>query len=138
MSIKLTYEFDTEEQLSTFLLRGLTPAVATPVQPAATAPVAPIATPPAQPQTPVQPEVAAPVAPVAAPAAPAKASAKVPGQPVTIVQGATTNGIRAALRKVFNTKGATAATNILKEFGAVRVSDVPADKYADFLKACAA
>jgi len=52
---------------------------------------------------------------------------------------ATVDTIRAALRAVFDAKGkgAAAATAILKQFGATRVSDIKPEQYADFLKACA-
>src|SRR5574341_340748 len=50
---------------------------------------------------------------------------------------ATQDGVRAALKEVFNARGATAATQILKGHGAVSVSTVDKSRYADFVKACA-
>ena len=69
---------------------------------------------------------------------PVTAVPKVPNQPVQAVQTSTHDSVRAALREVFNTKGATVATAILQQFKAARISDVKPEQFADFIKACQA
>ena len=66
-----------------------------------------------------------------------KAALKTPNAPVQAVAAVGADEVRAALREVFNSPGgAKAAADVLKEFGATRISDVTPDKYAAFIKAC--
>ena len=157
--IRITYEFDTEDQALQFLARDK----AQPVQLNLTAEARPRGRPPKQnavaavqaetpaPQT-AHPVVAATapktavtgvppvVAPVGTPASqvPVAAVPKVANQPVQAVQTVTQDNVRTALREVFNTKGATVATAILSQFKAARVSDIKPEQFADFIKACQA
>ena len=65
------------------------------------------------------------------PVAPATSAPLPPPEPT-----ATLDVVRAALREVFNTKGAQTATGILQQFGATRISDVKPEQYAAFIAAC--
>jgi len=56
--------------------------------------------------------------------------------PKVPVGTASQEDVRSALRAVFNTKGAGAATELLKRFSATSVSTVKPEQYADFIKAC--
>jgi len=56
--------------------------------------------------------------------------------PKVPVGTASQEDVRSALRAVFNTKGAGAATELLKRFNATSVSTVKPEQYADFIKAC--
>jgi hypothetical protein len=120
------------------MLSGLTGAVAATQPPAPQAPVAPV-TPPVQPQAPVTPS--APVAPVApAPQAPVTS----PVQPQAPVAPTTppvncpiqdsnqfVQYIMQAYTEIGQEKG-TGIQTILGEFGFASISDVTADKFADF------
>ena len=87
--------------------------------------------------TPVKAAPKAPNAPVKAIAdAPAPVAPKTSVPPPPPAPAATLDGVRAALRDVFNTKGAAKATEILKQFGAARVSDVKPADFGAFIKAC--
>ena len=68
--------------------------------------------------------------------APVKAAPKAPNAPVQAMAAATLDGVRVALREVFNARGATAATELLKQFGAARVGEVKPEDYAKFVAAC--
>ena len=59
-----------------------------------------------------------------------------PPAPKVSVGSPTQEDVRSALRTVFNGKGATAATELLKKFNATSVSSVMPEQYADFIKAC--
>ena len=144
--IKLTFEFLTLDDVMAFLDRQHlkpvkeVPGVVVPLPKAKrTAPRPEMAAENAAPAQPVPVSVAVPTTaakPEAAPA-PVKAALKVPNAPVQAVAKVDADAVRIALRAVFNDKGAAVATEILKQFGAARVSDiVPAD-YALFIKACA-
>ena len=66
-----------------------------------------------------------------------KAALKQSNAPVQAVAAANADEVRAALREVFNSPGgAKAAADVLKEFGATRISDVKPDQYTAFIKAC--
>ena len=68
---------------------------------------------------------------------PVKAAPKAPNAPVQAVAAVGADEVRAALREVFNSPGgAKAAADVLKEFGATRISDVTPEQYAAFIKAC--
>jgi len=88
--------------------------------------------------TPVKAAPKAPNAPVKAIAeAPAPVAPKTSAPPPPPAPAATLDAARAALREVFNTKGAKVATDILTTFKATRISDVKPADYAAFIKACA-
>lgn len=113
----------------------------------AAAPVAP-ATAPVQAATAAAPApdaaAVALVMPTATPA-PQVAAPKQPNTPVAAVVNAnkqpvplhpaTQDGVRAALKDVFNLRGATVATELLKKHGAVSVSTVAKEQFASFVKA---
>ena len=68
---------------------------------------------------------------------PVKAAPKVPNAPVQAVAAVGADEVRAALREVFNSPGgAKAAADVLKEFGATRISDVKPEDFAKFIAAC--
>ena len=49
----------------------------------------------------------------------------------------TTDDVRAALSKVMDTHGYEACSGVLKQFGVTRISELPEDKYAEFVAAAA-
>ena len=139
MTIKVTLEFATEDALVRYFMRDtvqnappainvitLTPAPVKTKKVAAKAAAEP---------TPVLTPPPAPA--IVPPPAPVKAAPKAPNTPVQAVAAATLDTVRVALREVFNTKGAAAATEILKQFGAARVSDVKPEDFAKFVATCA-
>lgn len=101
------------------------PAPAAVAPDAAVALVMPTAAPVSQPAAPKQPN------------APVAAVANANKQPVPL-HPATQDGVRAALKDVFNLRGATVATELLKKHGAVSVSTVAKEQYTNFVNACAA
>jgi hypothetical protein len=133
MTIKVTLEFQTEDEMLRYFMRDK-------VQPG------PVAIPPAPskrsakaPRAEAPVEDAAPVVKVVAPEAkpvPVKAALKVPNAPVQAVAEVNEAAVRAALREVVNTKSMKAAADVLREFGAVSISQVTQAQYADFIKAC--
>ena len=129
MTIKLTFEFATEDEALRFLTRDK-------AQPAeAPKPKAKRTTPPATaPVEDAAPEVKF-VAPEVKPE-PVKAVPKLPNTPVQAVAEVNEAAVRAALREVVNTKSMKVAADILKEFGAASISQIKPDQYADFIKAC--
>jgi len=161
MTIKVTVEFNTIAEAVAFLAPAAAasivpqaateplqspkprirskPATATPVEslplplPVAEAPV-PIAAALKVPNQPVQ-AIPAPT-PVAAAPTPAPVAATVvsdSGQ-----QQATAEGVRLALREVFNKRGAKTATELLKSFGAASISQIKPEQYAGFVAKAAA
>ena len=143
MTIKVTLEFATEDDLVRYFMRDIVQNAPLVVNVAIPTPT-PVKTKKAaaKPDAPVKAEVPAartaaeasvpPVAP-----APVKAAPKAPNAPVQAVAAATLGTVRIALREVFNTKGAAAATDLLTQFGAKRVSDVKPEDFAKFVAACA-
>jgi hypothetical protein len=136
MTIKVTFTFETVEEAAAFITGKATPT--TPME-------KPKRVRASRPETPVEnaapmsveeqatgltPEQVAKIEPV-------KAAPKVPNAPVQAVATASLEAVRNALREVFNTKGAAAATEVLKQFGAARVGEVKPADYAAFIKACA-
>jgi len=159
--IRLSYEFETQRQLLDFLQnqardngvllpnpQAVIPASPVPVAateplqapapkrgrpPKAAAPVAPVEQTQAGASVPVAaaPQPAAPVAGEAQTPPESKASAgpAAPGAPLS------TDELRPLLRAVF-TKNAPAATAILKQFGANRISDIKPEQSQAFAEAC--
>jgi len=153
--IRITYEFQTEDEALQFLARDKAqPREAVQINITPTAPkrgrpskaAAPTPTTPEQ----GSPEGAAILAVTSVAAAPkivnqpvqAVAQAPKPVAPATSAPPpppaptATLDTVRAALREVFNTKGAQTATGILQQFGATRISDVKPEQFAAFIAAC--
>lgn len=141
--ITITLQFNTIEEVASFFIKAGYSS-------AANQAVTVINTPPATegplPKLRIRAKTDAP-APVIAPSMPpvelkgaSKETAPMPSQESRPEGGPapTLDSIRAALREVFNGKGASVATSILKQFSATRISDVKPDQYAAFLKACAA
>ena len=149
--IRITYEFQTEDEALRFLARdmahesevtvnfteaapkkrGRSPKAAAPVageaqQGTAKVGAESVAVAPKLPDQPVKVVAAAP-----------KPVAPVTGAPPSPPPSAATlDNVRNALREVFNTKGAATATEILKKFGAARISDVKPEQYVAFIAAC--
>lgn len=147
--INLTFEFNTIEEARDFLnirfpgSKTLTPgdAVKVPLtkaakrtMPPATAPVE-NAAPPVSPVTSADKVQGTPVE-GGTNASSAKAAPKAPNNPVQAVAAVNADAVRLALREVFNKSGAKAATDLLKEFGAARISDVKPEQFTAFIKAC--
>ena len=130
MTIKLTFEFDTVAQVRSFVyhLPFEDGEVESPPAPKS-ATTKRVRT--ARPEAPV--EAAAPVAETPAPV---KAVPKVADAPVQAVAAVGLDAVRGALREVFNVKGAAAATELLKQFGAARVGEVKPADYDKFIAAC--
>ena len=143
MSLTLSFKFNTLADAEDFLRHASnqvfdganpTPTPA-PVKPEAPAPVAPAAeseTPKAKNRRGRPPRVpgatkAVDPAPVSPELSRALDNAKV-----------TLDDVRAALSRVNEAKGMPVARAVLAQFGAARVSEVPMDKYADFILACEA
>ena len=133
--IRISYQFATPEEAIAFLAKAnnithLSREIVAPEE---------VVTLPAPPKRRGRP-ASRPEAPVesAAPAPePVKAAPKAPNAPVQAVAAANADEVRAALREVFNSPGgAKAAADVLKEFGATRISDVKPESYAAFIKAC--
>ena len=141
--IRISYQFATPEEAIAFLAKAnnithLSREIVAPEE---------VVTPPAPPKR--RAKAAAPVQdishniqvilpPSAAPTPePIKAAPKAPNAPVQAVAAVGADEVRAALREVFNSPGgAKAAADVLKEFGATRISDVKPEQYAAFVKAC--
>ena len=139
MAIKVTFEFNSIEDAAAFLVsKGVVAAPAATVE-STPEPVKVKRTRVARPETPV--ESAAPAKeiviekPVVTPP-PVKAAPKAPNAPVQAVAGVTLEAARAALKDVFNAKGAAVATQILKDFGAARIGEVKPADYHKFILAC--
>ena len=133
--IRITYEFETEDQALQFLARGKeAPGLAVEVRPRGRPPKNAVAAVQAETSAPQTASAVAATAPQTT--TPVTAVPKAPNQPVQAVQTSTHDSVRAALREVFNTKGATVATAILQQFKAARISDVKPEQFADFIKAC--
>ena len=135
MTIKLTFEFATVDEVVAFLTRDQ-------AQPA---PVAekPKRVRPARPEAPVENAATAydimhgrRAIPADEESAPVKAAPKVADAPVQAVAAVGLHAVRGALREVFNVKGAAAATELLKQFGAARVGEVKPADYDKFIAAC--
>jgi hypothetical protein len=139
--IRITYEFATESEALGFLT-GHQPVAAldaTPEQaPAARRGRPPKAAAPALQAESHKDEALASAAPqtTTPQPEPVAAAPKVPNQPVQAVAGLNADGARKALRDVFDKKGGTAATTLLKQFGAARVSDIKPEDFAKFVAGC--
>lgn len=132
MTIKLTFEFQTFEEASTFLGRHVTPTEAPKPKAAKKAATAPVVT-----AAPVGVESPTAEQGQAAPLPePVKATPKVPNAPVQAVAKIDEAAVRAALRDVVNNQSMKAAAEILKQFGATSISQIKPEQYADFIKAC--
>jgi len=150
MTIKVTVEFQTIAEAVAFLAPAAAavqltidsaPKPRIRSKPATAAPVvdagaqndnpAPVAAAPKVPNQPVQAIPQAPVPPVSTPPVAATVVSD------SGLQQATAEGVRLALREVFNKRGAKVATELLKSFGAASISQIKPEQYADFVKAAA-
>ena len=143
--IRITYECETVEQAVQFL-RGAIPDADTVAKQRATFAKAQKEAPPVVASTPIGSAIIAPGATgTGSAAAPTPLAAmKEPNKPVTVQPapppqpvGVSDVDVRNALREVFNAKGAKIATELLKQFGAARVSDIKPEQYINFIEACA-
>ena len=134
--IRISYQFATPEEAIAFLAKAnnithLSREIVAPEE---------VVTPPAPPKRRAKstPRPEAPVENAAPPMpGPNKAAPKEPNAPVQAVAAVGADEVRAALREAFNSPGgAKAAADVLKEFGATRISDVKPEQYAAFVKAC--
>ena len=139
MTIKVTFTFNTPAEVTAFLALVNTAApiheVPTPKPKAKR--TTPPATAPVEDAAPVKAVEKIPNGPIYADPTPVKAAPKVPNAPVQAVAKVDADAVRIALRAVFNDKGAAVATEILKQFGAARVSEIKPEDAAKFIKACA-
>ena len=126
MTIKVTLEFDTADDVVQFFKTQPSP-----VEKAKRVRIA-------RPEAPVEftAPVGVPDGPKLEVPAPVKAAPKAANAPVQAIVSATVDAVRSALREVFNTKGAAAATELLKQFGAARVGEVKPADYDKFIAAC--
>lgn len=127
MTIKLTFEFQTYEEASTFLGRHVTPSEAP--KPKAAKKAAPVS-------LPSEPAKADSVPVAALAPAPVAAAPKMPNDPGQTLATMNEAAVRAALREVVNTKSMKVAADILKDFGAISISQIKPEQYAAFVKAC--
>lgn len=135
--IRVTYEFETEEQALVFLTRGgmqLTNIKRPPSPPKAEVaevqPVIPIPLSNYVENAPARVEAVPKIANQPVQAIPA--ALPTPKAPTIIADVST---VRAVLREVFNLKGAKVATDLLKQFGASRIGDLKPEQYIAFAKA---
>jgi hypothetical protein len=137
-AVKLIFEFDSAEQAADFLNSRVVHSEAAPLAPSV-AQDTPAAKPSRgrprkQAETPAAPAPTPEVTPEVAPEpTPQPEPEAQKAETATEPKAVTIDDARQALRDLFNAKGATLASELLKEFGAIRVSDVKPEDYAKFV-----